>query len=56
LLFTVCTGDLLVGLSVGFFVYTLMMLALRRWAKITAMLVALDLVFIIFLVLRNAIV
>lgn len=56
LLFTVCTEDLLVGLAVGFFVYTLTMLALRQWAKITAMVVALDCVFIIFMVLRNAIV
>lgn len=56
MLFTVCTGDLLVGLSVGFFGYTLTMLALRRWANITAMLLALDSVFIVFLVLRNAIV
>ncbi len=55
LLFTVCTGDLLVGLAVGFFVYTLTMLALRQWAKITAMVVALDCVLVIFLVLRNTV-
>lgn len=56
LLFTVCTGDLLVGLAVGFFVYTLTTLALRQWAKITGMVFALDLVFVVFLVLRNVVV
>jgi adenine/guanine/hypoxanthine permease len=56
LLFTVCTGDLMVGLSVGCFVYTLTAAALRQWAKITPMVVGLDAVFVIFLVLRNAIV
>jgi len=56
LLFTVCTGDLMVGLAVGCFVYTLTVAALGQWAKITAMVVALDAVFVIFLVLRNAIV
>jgi AGZA family xanthine/uracil permease-like MFS transporter len=55
-LFTVCTGDLLVGLAVGFFVYTLTMLALRQWTKVTAMVVALDVVFVVFLVLRDAVV
>ena len=43
-------------LSVGFFIYTLTMLALRQWAKVTAMVVALDVVFAVFLVLRNAVV
>jgi AGZA family xanthine/uracil permease-like MFS transporter len=56
LLFTVCTGDLLVGLSVGFFVYTFTVLALRQWRKITPMVIALDLVFVVFLILRNSIV
>ena len=56
LLFTVCTGDLMVGLSVGCFVYTLTVAALRQWAKITPMVVGLDAVFVVFMVLRNAIV
>jgi len=55
-LFTVCTGDLMVGLSVGCFVYTLTTAALGQWAKITPMVVGLDAAFVIFLVLRNTIV
>jgi AGZA family xanthine/uracil permease-like MFS transporter len=56
LLFTVCTGDLMVGLSVGCFVHTLITAALGQWAKITPMVVGLDAAFVVFLVLRNAIV
>jgi len=56
MLFTVCTSDLLVGLAVGFFVHTLTVVALRQWAKLTAMVLTLDLIFAIFLVLRNSIV
>jgi AGZA family xanthine/uracil permease-like MFS transporter len=56
LLFTVCTGDLMVGLSVGCFVYTLTAAALRQWSRLTPMVIGLDAVFVLFLVLRNAIV
>jgi adenine/guanine/hypoxanthine permease len=56
LLLTVCTGDLMVGLSVGCFVYTLTTAALGQWSKLTPMVLGLDAAFVLFLVLRNAIV
>lgn len=56
LLFTVCTGDLLAGLAVGFFVQTITQIAVGQWRRISPILMALDAVFVLFLVLRNSVV
>jgi AGZA family xanthine/uracil permease-like MFS transporter len=52
---TVCTLDLMAGLAIGCFCYTLLALFLRRWQQVTVTLVALDAIFCLYLVLRNAI-
>ncbi len=50
---TACTGDLMVGLALGALVYTLVLVALRDWARIRPMLLLLDAVLGIYLVLRG---
>jgi AGZA family xanthine/uracil permease-like MFS transporter len=55
IIFTVCTLDLMAGLAIGCFSYTLLAVCLRRWQNITLTLVTLDAVFALYLVLRNAI-
>lgn len=54
LLVTACCADLMVALALGCFVYTLMLLAKRRWPG--AMVIGLDAVFVLYLALRGAIV
>nr|WP_315218876.1 NCS2 family permease [uncultured Duganella sp.] len=54
LLVTACCADLMVALALGCFVYTLMLAARRRWPG--AMVLGLDAVFVLYLVLRGAIV
>jgi len=53
ILFTVCTMDLMAGLAVGCFSYTLFALVLKERRKVTPTLLLLDAVFILYLVLRN---
>jgi adenine/guanine/hypoxanthine permease len=55
LIITVCTSDLMAGLAVGCFVYTAILLSLRKWNSITRMILLLDAVFVIYLILRNSI-
>jgi AGZA family xanthine/uracil permease-like MFS transporter len=55
ILFTVCTMDLMAGLAVGCFSYTLFAVAVKKWKKITITLLLLDAIFILYLVLRNRI-
>ena len=53
LLVTACSADLMVALALGCFVYTLMLLARRRWPG--AMVLGLDAVFVLYLALRGQI-
>lgn len=53
LLVTACSADLMVALALGCFVYTLMLLARRRWPGF--MVLGLDAVFVLYLALRGAI-
>jgi AGZA family xanthine/uracil permease-like MFS transporter len=55
-LFTVCTMDLMAGLAIGCFTYTLFAVSLRQWKKVNATLLGLDVVFALYLILRNRIV
>jgi len=55
ILFTVCTMDLMAGLAVGCFSYTLFAMVLRQRLKVTSTLLLLDAVFVLYLVLRNRI-
>ncbi|NYF80771.1 NCS2 family permease [Granulicella arctica] len=55
IIFTVCTMDLMAGLAVGCFSYTLLAISLKQWKKVTTMLLTLDGVFVLYLVLRNKI-
>ncbi len=55
IIFTVCTMDLMAGLAVGCFSYSLLALAVREWKKLTATIIVLDAIFALYLVLRNAI-
>ncbi|AEK64143.1 Xanthine/uracil/thiamine/ascorbate permease family protein [Collimonas fungivorans Ter331] len=54
-LVTVLTTDLMVGMAFGCFAYTLLVAALRRQQKVTLAMLALDAVFVLYLVLRNSI-
>ncbi|MET0267935.1 MAG: NCS2 family permease [Duganella sp.] len=51
LLVTACSADLMVALALGCFIYTLMLLARRRWPG--AMVIGLDAVFVLYLALRG---
>jgi AGZA family xanthine/uracil permease-like MFS transporter len=53
LLITVVTTDLMMGLAIGCFVYSLIVLATRQWQKLTAMLVTLDVIFIIYIIIAH---
>ena len=53
LLLVVVTTDLMMGLSSGCFVYTLIVLARRQWHKLTPMLLGVDAVLILYIVLMN---
>lgn len=55
IIFTVCTMDLMAGLAIGCFSYTLFAVSLRKWKKITPFLLVLNAVFILYLILRNSI-
>jgi AGZA family xanthine/uracil permease-like MFS transporter len=55
IIFTVCTMDLMAGLAVGCFSYTLLAIALRQWKNLTVTMFALDAIFGLYLILRNAI-
>jgi AGZA family xanthine/uracil permease-like MFS transporter len=55
IIFTVCTMDLMAGLAVGCFSYTLLALVLRQWKNVTVTMLALDAIFGLYLILRNAI-
>jgi AGZA family xanthine/uracil permease-like MFS transporter len=55
IIFTVCTMDLMAGLAVGCFSYTLLAVALREWKNLTPTIFALDAIFGLYLILRNAI-
>jgi AGZA family xanthine/uracil permease-like MFS transporter len=55
IIFTVCTLDLMAGLAVGCFSYTLLAVALRQWKNLNLTIFALDAIFGLYLILRNAI-
>jgi adenine/guanine/hypoxanthine permease len=55
IIFTVCTMDLMAGLAIGCFSYTLFTGSLGKWKKVTPTLLLLDAVFALYLVLRNSI-
>jgi len=55
IIFTVCTMDLMAGLAIGCFSYTLLAGGLGKWKKVTPTLLLLDAVFALYLVLRNSI-
>ena len=54
IIFTVCTMDLMAGLAIGCFSYTLLAGGLGKWKKVTPTLLLLDAVFALYLVLRNS--
>ena len=54
-LITACTFNIMVGLSVGCFVYTLIVAVRKEWSKITPMLIVLNITLIIYLVLNSQI-
>jgi AGZA family xanthine/uracil permease-like MFS transporter len=53
LLITVVTTDLMMGLAIGCFVYSLIVLATRQWQKLTSMLIGLDVIFIIYIIIAH---
>ncbi len=53
LLVTVCTADLMAGMGAGCLVYTLMVLAGRKWSKLSPMLLGIDAVFILYFVVST---
>jgi AGZA family xanthine/uracil permease-like MFS transporter len=53
LVVTACTGDLMAGLAIGLFVYSATSLALSGWRRLTPMVLALDGVFVLYLVLKH---
>jgi len=55
IIFTVCTMDLMAGLAIGCFSYTLFAVCLGKWKKVTSFLLVLNAVFVLYLVLRNSI-
>ncbi len=55
IIFTVCTMDLMAGLAIGCFSYTLFAGSLGKWKKVTPTLLLLDAVFVLYLILRNKI-
>lgn len=54
-IFTVCTMDLMAGLAIGCFSYTLFAGSLGQWKKVRPALLLLDAVFVLYLILRNRI-
>ncbi|PZX13017.1 AGZA family xanthine/uracil permease-like MFS transporter [Palleronia aestuarii] len=55
LLITVTTTNLIMGIAMGCFVYTLIVIARRRWEHVTPMLIGLDVIFLIFIYLSQGI-
>ncbi len=53
LLITVVTTDLMMGLAIGCFVYSLIVFSTRQWQKLTPMLIALDFIFIIYIIIAH---
>jgi adenine/guanine/hypoxanthine permease len=51
LLLTVTTGNLMVGLCTGCFAYTLMMVGLREWRRLTPVLLLIDAMLVLYLYL-----
>lgn len=51
LLMTACTADLMIGLSTGCFIYSLVVAVNRDWKKLTPMLLCLDAALLIYVVL-----
>ncbi|ACI50252.1 Xanthine/uracil/vitamin C permease [Gluconacetobacter diazotrophicus PA1 5] len=52
-LVTVMTGNFMVSLALGLLLYTVLAVAGRRWAEVTPILLALDAVFVVYLVLAS---
>ena len=50
---TACTGDMMVGLALGSFVYTAVLIARRDWARLTPVLFGVNAVLVLFLVVRG---
>jgi len=53
LLMTACTADLMIGLSTGCFVYTVIIASNREWKKLTPMLLFLNITLIGYIVLNS---
>jgi AGZA family xanthine/uracil permease-like MFS transporter len=53
LLVTVCTADLMAGMATGCLAYTLTVAGLRKWSKITPMMLVIDAVFILYFVVST---
>jgi adenine/guanine/hypoxanthine permease len=52
-LVTIMTGNFMVSLALGLLLYTVLAVAARRWAEVTPILLALDVVFVVYLVLAS---
>ncbi|WP_342629057.1 NCS2 family permease [Nguyenibacter vanlangensis] len=52
-LVTVMTGNFMVSLALGLLLYTALAVAARRWSEVTPILLALDAVFVVYLVLAS---
>ncbi|SFI38071.1 putative MFS transporter, AGZA family, xanthine/uracil permease [Collimonas sp. OK307] len=55
-LVTVCTAELMVGMALGCFAYTLIVAAQPRQRKLTFAVLCLNAVFVLYLILRNSII
>lgn len=55
LLVTVTTSDLMIGMALGCFAYTAIAVAWRNWQALTAMIVAIDAIFVAYLFLSTQI-
>jgi len=53
LIITVVTTDLMMGLVSACFVYTAIVVATRQWQKVTRMLLALDAIFVVYIILAQ---
>jgi AGZA family xanthine/uracil permease-like MFS transporter len=55
LLITVTTSDLMMGMALGCFVYTAIVIARRQWQRLTAMVVVIDVIFVAYMALSTTI-
>jgi adenine/guanine/hypoxanthine permease len=52
---TACTGDMMIGLALGSFVYTAILIARRDWARLTPVLFGVNAVLVLYLVVRGVV-